>query len=299
MILGLGSILENEPPEVISSKGQALVEKARKFLSTVPRSGRLKDKVCIITGIGKTEKGIGFATAVAYAHAGAKHLYLLDLVKRPLDGCKAIIAERYPDVKVTTIEGDAADETTISGLCNHVLKEERRLDVFFANAGISYGSELHHITTEMWLNTMRINTLSVFLATKYGSTAMMKTDPTVGKEASSGSIILTASIAGLRACGGPVECWSDFLPLFFLCWKLILWLNTDSASKAAVISVAQTASYQLARTNIRINAICPGLIETDMTQIFWDQAHKQNLTVPALATLNPLMRQGASEGTIC
>lgn len=273
MILGPGDILASEPTEITNSKGQTRVAEARSYLSKVPRSARLKDKVCIITGIGQSEKGIGFASALAYAHAGARHLYLLDLLDEPLKECKRIIAERYPDVKVTTLKGDAADETTIKDLCARAIKEEHRLDVFFANAAVGNSSELHQITTEGWLRTMRINTLSVFLAVKYGSIAMMKTDPSVEKETSNGSIILTASVAGLRACGGPVD---------------------YSASKAAVVSTAQTTAYQLARTNIRVNAICPGLIETDMTQVVWNRAQKEKLPVPPQIRLNPLFRQGAS-----
>jgi hypothetical protein len=64
---------------------------------------------------------------------GAKHLYLLDFSPDNLPNLKSTIEKSYPDVKVTTLEADAADETAIAGVCNRALKEEGRLDVFFAN----------------------------------------------------------------------------------------------------------------------------------------------------------------------
>lgn len=88
-----------------------------------------------------------------------------------------------------------------------------------------------------------------------------------------GSIICTASIAGLRSNGG----------------------STDySASKAAVVSIAQTCAYQLAGTGIRINAICPGLIETGMTQAMFDAARARG-TERKVGQLNPLQRGAVAD----
>src|SRR5881394_4011133 len=95
---------------------------------------------------------------------------------------------------------------------------------------------------------------------------MQKTSPS--KPYSSGSIIMTASVAGLRSNAG----------------------STDySASKAAVVSLAQTCSFQLAGTGVRINAICPGLIETEMTKAMYDGARARG-TEQKLGQLNPLRR---------
>lgn len=98
-----------------------------------------------------------------------------------------------------------------------------KLDIFFANAGISGGLFMDGITTDSFMRTMKINTLSVFLAIKYAAAAM-KT------KRNGGSIIATASVAGIRAGAG----------------------GTDySASKAAVINLVQTSAWQLYGTNIR------------------------------------------------
>lgn len=88
-----------------------------------------------------------------------------------------------------------------------------------------------------------------------------------------GSIICTASVAGLRSNAG----------------------STDySASKAAVVSIAQTVSYQLAGTGIRINAICPGLIETGMTKPVFDMARARG-TERKIGQLNPTQRGAVAD----
>ena len=70
--------------------------------------------------------------------SGARHLYLLDYSGDNLPDLQETIQSRYPDVKVTTIQADAADEKAISGLCDRVMKEEGRLDVFFANVCLNH-----------------------------------------------------------------------------------------------------------------------------------------------------------------
>ena len=88
-----------------------------------------------------------------------------------------------------------------------------------------------------------------------------------------GSIIGTASVAGIRSNAG----------------------STDySASKAAVISLMQTISYQLAGTGIRCNAICPGIIETGMTSAMYEMA-RQRGTERKIGQLNPLRRGGVAD----
>lgn len=97
-------------------------------------------------------------------------------------------------------------------------------------------------------------------------TSASKPDP-------NGSIILTASVAGLRSGAGS----SDY-----------------SASKAAVISLAQTSAWQLSRTGVRVNALCPGLIETGMTKVVFDAARERG-TAGKIGQLNPMGRYGVAE----
>ncbi|KAJ7251545.1 hypothetical protein B0H12DRAFT_1234175 [Mycena haematopus] len=251
---------------------KARIQKIQSHLASSPRGTRLKDKVCIITGVGSL-KGIGRASALLFAHEGATALFLIDFDPTNLQDLKETIGKRYPDVKATTLQGDAADETLISGVCERAIKEEGRLDVFFANAGIASTEPLESTTSEVFMNVMRINSLSCFLAVKFASAAMKKINTSRGKDASGGSIILTASVAGIRSGAGTID---------------------YSASKAAVNSIAKTSAYQLQKTNIRVNSICPGLIETGMTVGTFDYARQRGADAK-IGQLNPLGRFGVAE----
>ncbi|KAF8236497.1 NAD(P)-binding protein [Tricholoma matsutake] len=250
----------------------ARIQKIQSQLANSPRGIRLKDKVCIITGVGSI-KGIGRASAIHFAHEGAKHLYLIDYSPENLPNLKSTIETTYQDVKVTVIQADAADESAISGVCNQAMREEGRLDVFFANAGIASSDTLENTSAETFMNTMRVNALSCFLAVKFASAAMQVTNPSRGKATSAGSVIMTASTAGLRSGAGTVD---------------------YSASKSAVNSLAKTSAYQLQKTDVRVNTICPGLIETGMTGDTFDYA-RQRGTAAKLGQLNPLGRFGVAE----
>ncbi|KAJ6499187.1 hypothetical protein C8R45DRAFT_822179 [Mycena sanguinolenta] len=251
---------------------KARIQKIQSHLANSPRGIRLKDKVCIITGVGSL-KGIGRASALLFAHEGARALFLIDFDSTNLQELKETIEKRYPDVKATTLQGDAADETLISGVCERALKEEGRLDVFFANAGIATREPLETTTSESFMNVMRVNSLSCFLAVKFASAAMKQINESRGKITSGGSIILTASVAGIRSGAGTID---------------------YSASKAAVNSIAKTSAYQLQKTDIRVNSICPGLIETGMTIDTFDYA-RQRGSDAKIGQLNPIGRFGVAE----
>ncbi|KAG8690552.1 hypothetical protein FRC11_010804 [Ceratobasidium sp. 423] len=259
------------PPRVGAEEYAKLtVERLQRIqsqLTTTPRAGKLKGKVCIITGVGSI-KGIGRATAFAYAHQGARHLYLMDYAGENLPDLEESLKKAYPDVKVTTLRADAADEAAISGICKRAIEEEGRLDVFFANAGIVGADFFTDVTEKDFMNMMRVNVLSCFLALKHGSNAMQITS--ADKKESGGSIILTASVAGIRSSAGPMD---------------------YSASKAAVNSLAQTGAHQLGFTNVRVNTICPGLIETGMTTATFDYARAKGVG-GKLGQLVPLKRYG-------
>ncbi|KDN49807.1 hypothetical protein RSAG8_01872, partial [Rhizoctonia solani AG-8 WAC10335] len=187
---------------------------------------------------------------------------------RNLSSCVQPVRKAYPDVKVTTQQADAANEAAISGICKRAIEEEGRLDVFFANAGIVGSDFFTDLTEKDFMNMMRVNVLSCFLALKHGSAAMQITS--TDKKESSGSFILTASVAGIRSGAGPMD---------------------YSASKAAVNSLAQTGAHQLGFTNIRVNTICPGLIETGMTTTTFDYARAKGVE-GKIGQLVPLKRYG-------
>ncbi|OBT52361.1 hypothetical protein VE04_06783 [Pseudogymnoascus sp. 24MN13] len=199
--------------------------------------------------------GIGRATAHQYAENGARAraIYLCDFADSHLATHKRELASLFPAVEVRLRQFDAATYG--------------RLDVFFANAGIVGVPKIFtEIEADEFLATLKTNTVSVFLAAKYAAPAMQTTSPS--KPYPSGSIIGTASVAGLRSNAG----------------------STDySCSKSGVVSIAQTIAFQLAGTGVRINALCPGVIETGMTAPMYDAARERG-TQAKIGQLNPLRR---------
>ncbi|KAI7898541.1 uncharacterized protein BX663DRAFT_442883 [Cokeromyces recurvatus] len=228
----------------------------------------LKDKVCIVTGAGSLY-GIGRASAIDLAKRSPKAIYVTDLTLTNLDDLVQHIKQHY-NVDCIARAVDAASPSAVSGIIHEALEQYGRVDVFFANAGIATADRLQDETAESFMTMMRVNALSAFLAIKYAGEAMLKTNNE--KQQSSGSIICTASVAGLRSGAGSPE---------------------YSASKAAVINLCQTSSFQYAGTNIRINAICPGLIETGMTKATFDYA-RQKGSANKIGQLNPTRRYGIS-----
>lgn len=160
----------------------------------------------------------------------------------------------------------------MKSVVDEALERYGRLDIVFANAGVlGIPRPLGEIGAEEFMATMRTNTLGVFLAIKEGSRGMRVTGPQ--KPRPMGSIVATASVAGLRSNAGA----SDY-----------------SASKAAVINLVQTAAFQLAGTGIRVNAVCPGLVETGMTKLMYDSA-RQKGTEGKIGQLNPLKRGAVAD----
>ncbi|KAK0311193.1 hypothetical protein LTR01_003187 [Friedmanniomyces endolithicus] len=232
---------------------------------------RVKDKVIIITGA-NSPLGIGRATAHQFARNGAHAIFLCDFSTSHLDTHKREIASLYPGVEVQCRRMDAGSEADVKAIVDECLEMYGRLDVFFANAGVSLTTtRVLEGSAEDFMTVMRTNALSVFLAVKHGARAMLATSPS--KPYPSGSLLATASSAGLRSNAGATD---------------------YSASKAAVISIMQTSCYQLAGTGIRCNAICPGLIETGMTSAVYEGARARG-TEGRIGQVNPLGRGAVAD----
>jgi NAD(P)-dependent dehydrogenase (short-subunit alcohol dehydrogenase family) len=232
---------------------------------------RVQGKVVIITGA-NSPMGIGRATAHQYAESGAKAIYLCDLVDTHLHTHRQEILAAFPDVEVHPRRLDAADEKQVKAVVDEALERYKRLDVFFANAGVTGPPvAFTQYDADQFMHVLKVNTVSVFLAAKYAAPAMMQTS--ADKPKANGSIIGTASVAGIRSNAGATP---------------------YSAAKAGVVSLAQTISYQLAGTGVRVNAICPGLIETGMTVETFDHARKRG-TQGKIGQLNPLKRAGHAD----
>ncbi len=218
---------------------------------------RLDDKAAIVTGAGS---GIGRASTILFAQEGAQVL--------AVDRDEAGLEQTIKDVKEAGLQAfsrpaDAGLESDVKAYVDEALTRFGKLDVVYANAGISGGLvPLFEQSVEHWQEILRINLIGPFLAIKHAAPHMVSQKK--------GSIVMTASVAGLRANAGG---------------------NPYSASKAGVISLAQTAANSLLGTGVRVNAVCPGLIETGMTKPIFDMARERG-TQDKIGQLNPLSRYG-------
>ena len=216
----------------------------------------LDDKRLVITG---AASGIGRATAILAAAEGAR-VVAVDLAEA--------VEETVHEIKeagghAVAVKADVSDEDAVAGFIDRCVSEFGGLDGVYANAGVSSGRRtLAELTVEDWQRTLAINTVGVFLAIKHAVPHLTKQG--------SGALLCTASVAGLRANAGGVD---------------------YSASKAGVISIVQTVAYQLYGTGVRINAICPGLIETGMTRPAFDRARERG-TEERIGQINPTRRAG-------
>ena len=222
-------------------------------------TGRLEQKRAIVTG---AASGIGRASTQHLAAEGASVL-LADIDPEVEAVAEAI---RSAGGEATAAIVDVGDDSAVEALVARALNDLGGLDICFANAGIlSSIAPILDLTREDWEKMFRVNVFGIVACIRYAGRAMV--------EAGGGSIICTASVAGLRAAAGPAH---------------------YSASKAAVIGLVQTAAFQLGGTGVRINAICPGIIETGMTKPLFEFARAAGKE-HKLGQLNPLRRAGTSE----
>jgi len=218
---------------------------------------RLAGKSAIITG---AASGIGRASAELFAREGA-NLVLGDLSDQVTDIANSIEASGGRAIART---GNAGNEDDVQALVAACADAYGGVDVAFANAGIieSMNNRLFDLTEDDWHRVLQVNLIGPFLLAKHAGERMV--------QQGQGSIIMTASIAGLRANAGAAA---------------------YSASKAGVINLTQTAANSLAGTGVRVNAICPGLIHTGMTDVMFERAARKG-TPPPFSQFNPLRREG-------
>ena len=204
--------------------------------------GRLSGKVAIVTG---AASGIGKAAAELFRSEGAT------VVGSDIAAADDIVS------------ADSGREEDVKRLIDDTVGQHGGLDIVFANAGISGGlASIFEQTADDWAEILRVDLIGPFLAIKHSAPHL--------KARGGGSIICTASVAGLRSGAGGAA---------------------YSAAKAGVINLVATAANQLSGTNIRVNAICPGLIETGMTQLIYSSARERG-QAHRIGELNPLQRGG-------
>jgi NAD(P)-dependent dehydrogenase (short-subunit alcohol dehydrogenase family) len=205
---------------------------------------RLEGKVALITGAGS---GIGRQSALLFAREGASVVAVDVNEQAARDTAKAI-----PSCLAVTADVSKAQD------CERMVAEAEKkfgkLDVLFNNAGIMHARDDDAISTDeaVWDLTLDINAKGVFLGCKYGIPAL--------KRAGGGSVINTASFVALLGAATPQIAYT--------------------ASKGAVLAMTRELAVIHARENIRVNALCPGPLNTELLMKFLDtEAKKQRRLV--------------------
>ncbi|MBE3070873.1 MAG: 3-oxoacyl-[acyl-carrier-protein] reductase [Planctomycetes bacterium] len=208
-------------------------------------------KTAIVTG---AARGIGFEVARLLAEGGAT-VVLVDVLADAL----AEAAGRLPGAKaVLTYATNVTDEAAIEAMIDDVIEKCGRIDILVNNAGITRDDLLLRMDADQWDLVMAVNLKGTFLMTKHAARYMVRQK--------GGHIVNMASVSGL--VGNPGQA-------------------NYSASKAGVVGFTRTVARELARKNICCNAVAPGFIDTDMTQVLPEKAKEM-----ALAAI-PMKRMGS------
>jgi NAD(P)-dependent dehydrogenase (short-subunit alcohol dehydrogenase family) len=204
---------------------------------------RLSDKVALITGAGS---GIGRETALLFAGEGAR-IVVVDV--NDAGGQETVRLVEAQGGQATYVHADVSKAADCDTMVRVAEETYGKLNVLFNNAGISHINDDDAVATEeaVWDLTMNINLKGVFLGCKYGIPAL--------RRARGGSIINTASFVALLGAATPQIAYT--------------------ASKGGVLAMTRELAVIHARENIRINALCPGPLQTELLMKYLDTEAKR------------------------
>ncbi|CAO3360926.1 SDR family oxidoreductase [Azospirillum palustre] len=192
----------------------------------------LTGKVALVTGAGS---GIGKASAIRFAQAGASVGVLshtADEIAKTADEIRAAGGQAIP------LTADVGDDAAMRQATERLVEEFGRLDIVFANAGINgVWAPIDDLTPDEWDRTINTNLRGTYLTLHHAVPHL--------KKAGGGSVIVTASINGTRVFSNTGA-------------------TAYSCTKAAQLAMVKMLALELAPSRIRVNAICPGIIDTDI-----------------------------------
>ncbi|HEX9058839.1 MAG TPA: 3-oxoacyl-[acyl-carrier-protein] reductase [Clostridia bacterium] len=212
---------------------------------------QLKGKTAVITG---SARGLGKAIALRFAELGANIVLNGSLTSNSVD-------ETFEEFKaagynVIAVKGDVRDSNDVKSIMDNAVKAFGRIDILVNNAGITKDKPMAMMSEDDWDNVLDINLKGTFLCTKAASKIMIKQKY--------GKIINITSVAGLYGNKGQVN---------------------YSSSKAGLIGLTKSIAKELASRGITCNAVAPGLIRTDMTDILSEEVRNEYTKKIALGRL--------------
>jgi NAD(P)-dependent dehydrogenase (short-subunit alcohol dehydrogenase family) len=219
----------------------------------------LEDKICIVTG---AASGIGRASALLFAQEGGA-VVVAD--RNEPDGKKTVADIEARKGKAIFVKVDVSRAEEVEALVERTMREFGRLDVLYNNAGVDYSGPLHRMSEEDWDRIIDVNLKGTFLGIKYALPKMMSQKK--------GSIVSTSSVAGLIGASG---------------------FGAYNAAKGGVVLLTKHVAVDYARFGIRANCVCPGVIETAMTEALLRAEAAADIRA-GIQALHPLKRFGQPE----
>tara|TARA_Y100001968_G_scaffold296094_1_gene304033 strand:- start:21701 stop:22462 length:762 start_codon:yes stop_codon:yes gene_type:complete len=207
----------------------------------------LQSKICLITG---GSRGIGYSIAHLYASHGAKVIICGKDPER-INIAGLSLKKEFGDNSIHYFQCDVSNELEVKNLFKKIFNlPEKRLDVMVCNAGVLDDALIGMVSKSQIEKVFSINTFGILYCCQYASRLM-------GRSKKGGSIINISSIIGTNGNEGQA---------------------VYSGSKAAVIGITKSLSKELAAQNIRVNAIAPGFIDTEMTRSLDEKKYNERIS---------------------
>ena len=221
---------------------------------------KLKDKVALITG---GSLGLGKATAILFAKEGAKVIITGRTESKLLD---TVEEAKQHGVEIDHLVGDVSDEQRTIETVQHIIDKYGKIDILFNNAGILHSAVTHETDTETWDKIFDINVKGTYLMSKHVIPHML--------EKNYGCIVNNSSVVGLKAVPG---------------------IAAYNATKGAVTQLTRSMALEYAQQGIRVNAVCPGTIDTPMVDGLLDNMPDRDGAEELFKSFHPMGRFGTAD----